>query len=650
MCGIAGLLSPRPVVDAEVVAMADALYHRGPDDGGAWCDPGGGFGVAQRRLSIIDLSAAGHQPMHSRCGRFVLVLNGEIYNHQDIRREIDAIEQVAWHGHSDTETLLEAIRRWGLEAALERAIGMFAIALWDRESHRLRLARDRIGEKPLFYGWVGDGIAFASELKALRRAPGFANPVDEGALELFFRYSYVPAPFSILRRIYKVEPGTIVTLDARAIDAPADKAPRAPFASDGLTADRFWVLADAGGADTAPSDEAAIDRLEALLTDAVRQQTLAADVPVGAFLSGGIDSSLIVALMRKSIGANVKTFTIGVDTAGYDEARFAGAVARHLETDHTELYVSPEEARAIIPLLPTVYDEPFADASQIPTFLVSKLARQRVTVALSGDGGDELFGGYNRYVLSRRMWRLFAPLPSSLRRLAGHAVTAVPPSAWDLAGRLPFMPDAMMFGEKAHKYGRALKTGRSMRDLYFSFVEQWHDGAPVRLAETYRAPVEDMDPVGESPEEQMMYWDMMSYLPDDILAKVDRASMYHSLEVRVPFLDHRVVSLARQTALTRKLRGGQGKWILRQLLDRHVPRSLIERPKSGFGIPIGGWLRNELKDWAADLLTSPLLDTERALDEGVIHRRWQQHCRGTHDWSAPLWSVLMFRAWARNWR
>ncbi len=649
MCGIAGILTRVRVAEPQVRAMADALRHRGPDDAGVWIDADAGIGLGHRRLSIIDLSAAGHQPMPSRCGRYVLTFNGEIYNHADIRRELERSEAIAWRGHSDTETLLEAVARWGLDAALTRSVGMFALGLWDRQTRSLSLARDRIGEKPLYYGWSGDAIVFGSELTALRRAPGFANAVDPDVLALYLRHNYVPAPWSILRHIFKVEPATIVTLDRAALGAPPAEAPRAPLDMPGLSCRRYWsleALVEAGG-DPRLGAEDAIEQLEARLIDAVRLQSVA-DVPVGAFLSGGVDSSAIVALMRKVVGADVRTFTIGFDQAGFDEAPHAKAVAAHLATDHTELYVTAADSRAIIPALSRIYDEPFADSSQIPTFLVSRLARQAVTVALSGDAGDELFGGYNRYLVSRRVWERTAAVPAVLRDLAGAAIAAVPPGTWDRLGRLPFARRPML-GNKAHKYARMLRTALTNRDIYSASSEEWHGENPVMSPSRLRPAVQESRTNAGSAEEQMMYWDMISYLPDDILAKVDRAAMATSLETRVPFLDHRVVEQAWRTPLAHKIRDGEGKWVLRQILYKHVPRALIERPKAGFAVPVGAWLRGPLRAWADDLLSVDALAREPAFDRDAIRRRWDQHMRGTHDWTGALWSVLMYQAWAQDW-
>lgn len=651
MCGLAGYWARRSgPVDA--APMADALLHRGPDDGGAWSDSEAGIALSHRRLSIVDLSAAGHQPMASPSGRYVLVYNGEIYNHAAIRAELDTDAPRQWHGHSDTETLLAAIERWGLAAALQRSIGMFALALWDRQERALSLARDRLGEKPLYYGWSsGGGIVFGSELKALRAAPGFANPVSDDALALYLRFNYVPAPWSILTGIFKVEPGTIVLLD-RTAHAAAPSAPPSVTGvpTPGVACQRFWSLDDvvAAGADEGMTAEDAIDRIEGVLTNAVALQNVA-DVPVGAFLSGGVDSSTIVALLAKTASARVRTFSMGFAETEFDEAPFARAVARHLGTDHTEAYVTPEDVRALIPQLPAIYDEPFADSSQLPTILLSRLARSQVTVALSGDAGDELFGGYNRYLASGRLGTMARLMPAGVRRGLGRAITALPPARWDLLARLSFLRGTAMAGLKAHKVGHILQSGGDARAMYRSASEQWLGRVPFAVAEGTVAPVDRIAALRDTAAEQMMQWDMASYLPDDILAKVDRAAMSASLETRVPFLDYRVVEAAWRVPLRFKIRDGAGKWVIRQILYRHVPAALIERPKAGFAIPVGQWLRGPLRPWAEDLLSGVALARHPGLDAVAIRLCWHEHCEGTRDWTGALWGVLMFQAWLTEW-
>ncbi|MES2785434.1 MAG: asparagine synthase (glutamine-hydrolyzing) [Pseudomonadota bacterium] len=673
MCGFAGFLSNRPanLGDLQAIAtrMADAIAHRGPDDSGAWADAQAGVAFGHRRLAIVDLSAAGHQPMASASGRFVLAFNGEIYNHLHLRAQLEAVSSQSWRGHSDTETLLAGFECWGVEPTLNKAVGMFAFALWDTHARTLHLARDRFGEKPLYYGWTGKGDAgafvFGSELKALRAFPGFDNPVCRQALAQYMRFLYVPAPRSIHKSIYKLEPGCMLTIEG----SPPAAAPAAPLRPaavyESIALSRWWSLAEVvqAAADSMLTDEAeAVDALEQSLADAVKAQSLA-DVPLGAFLSGGVDSSSIVALMQQQSARPVKTFTVGFEEAGFDESPYARAVAQHLGTDHTELFVSAAEAQAVIPRLPWMYDEPFADSSQIPTHLVSAAARKHVTVALSGDAGDELFGGYNRYFWGPRIWSRLAWLPAPARRAMGHAISAVPISGWDALSRpfnalMPGTQGIARAGDKAHKLATRLRGVDNMESLYLSLVSEWQDPAEVVLGEGGK-PVSEPgslldDPAPTKGLEQsqlrMMYRDSVTYLPDDILCKVDRAAMSVSLETRVPFLDHRVVELAWRLPLTMKIRDGQGKWILRQVLDRHVPRKLIERPKAGFGIPVGSWLRGPLRAWADALLDTRRLRAEGYFDPEPIRQKWDEHLAGTRDHTHSLWAVLMFQAWLESLR
>lgn len=646
MCGFAGQL--RAFVGAgqaglaiETLAMADAIAYRGPDDSGTWIDAAAGIALGHRRLSIVDLSPAGHQPMGSASGRYVMAYNGELYNHLELRREIDAMNvAVVWRGHSDTETLLAAIDAWGLAGTLKRCIGMFALALWDRETRTLSLARDRLGEKPLYYGWQGSGdgavFLFGSELKALRAHPAFAAAINRDALALYMRHNYIPAPHTIYSGVNKLLPGTILTVSLEQ---------RTPA----ITA--YWSAVNAvqegskNRFDGSSSD--AVDGLERLLKSAVSQQ-MVADVPLGAFLSGGVDSSTIVALMQAQSSRPVKTFTIGFNEVGYNEAEHAKAVAKHLGTDHTELYVTPEEAMAVIPRLATMYDEPFADSSQIPTFLVSQLARQHVTVSLSGDAGDELFSGYNRYTLATRMWGKLSRVPMPARRAAARSITALSPDTWSaLTGWLPHPRFKHRFGDKLHKGASVLAT-RSIDGLYHSLVSHWTVPAAVVIdGEEPPTPLTGLQPdlTGLDPVERMMALDLMTYLPDDILTKVDRASMAVSLESRVPMLDHRVVEFAWRLPQSLKQRDGVGKWVLRQVLYRHVPRALIDRPKMGFGVPIDVWLRGPLREWAESLLDESRLRREGFFRPEPVRLLWAEHIGGSRNWAYHLWDVLMFQAW-----
>lgn len=672
MCGFAGVLIVPGCHDLEVMVtrMADALTHRGPDDSGAWMNAQAGIALGHRRLSIVDLSAAGHQPMVSAGGRYVLAFNGEIYNHLEMRAELDAgADAREWRGHSDTETLLAGFEQWGVETTLKKAVGMFAIALWDVHACTLHLARDRFGEKPLYYGWASAGdrsaFVFGSELKALRAFPGFENAVSRQALAQYMRFMYVPAPRSIYRDIYKLEPGCLLSIQGTApVAAPAD--PIRPLtAYENMRVSRWWSLADAvqagTGNDVQLTDEVeAVDALEQRLADAVRLQSLA-DVPLGAFLSGGVDSSTIVALMQKQATRPVKTFTVGFEEASFDEAPYARAVARHLGTDHAEMLVTAAQAQEVIGRLPVMYDEPFADSSQIPTHLVCAAARQHVTVALSGDGGDESFGGYNRYSWGPRVWSRVAWLPAPARHALGQAISAMPAAGWDVLGRpfnalLPSGKGIVRAGDKAHKLASRLRGVRNLDDLYLRLVSEWQDPAQVVRGEGGDALVEPASLLDDAPptrgmdecQLRMMYRDSMTYLPDDILCKVDRAAMSVSLETRVPFLDHRVAELAWRLPLNMKIREGRGKWILRQVLDRHVPRQLIDRPKAGFGIPIGQWLRGPLRPWAESLLGAQRLESEGYFYSVPIRQKWEEHLSGKRDHTPALWAVLMFQAWLES--
>jgi len=655
--------------------MANAIAHRGPDDSGAWADAQAGIALGHRRLSIVDLSPAGHQPMASASGRFVMAFNGEIYNHLELRRELEGMDPRLreddgnkWRGHSDTETLLAGFEHWGIEATLAKTVGMFAIALWDVQQRTLHLARDRFGEKPLYYGWAGSGagraFVFGSELKALRAFPGFANPVCREALAQYMRFMYVPAPRSIYQGVFKLEPGCLLSIKGAApLAAPAQPL-RPPAVHETLTLSRWWSLADVvqAGAQQQITDEGeAVELLEQRLADAVRLQSLA-DVPLGAFLSGGVDSSAIVALMQQQSMRPVKTFTVGFEEAGFDESPYARAVAQHLGTDHTELFVTSAEAQALIGQLPAMYDEPFADSSQIPTHLVCRAAHQHVTVALSGDAGDELFGGYNRYFWGPRIWNRLSQLPYAVRRALGVAITGVPIAAWDalswpVNALLPGSRGIARLGDKAHKLAAGLRGVRNLDDLYLSLVSEWQDPAAVVRGEGAAAVLweppsllEDPLPDTGVPDGQlrMMYRDSMTYLPDDILCKVDRAAMATSLETRVPFLDHRVAELAWRLPLDMKIRGNEGKWALRQVLYKYVPRKLIERPKAGFGIPVGQWLRGPLRPWAESLLNEQRLQSEGYFYPAPIRQRWREHVSGQRDHTHSLWAVLMFQAWLES--
>jgi asparagine synthase (glutamine-hydrolysing) len=642
VCGIFGALK-RPGSGAfpeqAITQSLQRIQHRGPDGSGAWADPGGDVVLCHRRLSILDLSESGRQPMHSPNGRYVVTYNGELYNHRNIRTAIgQSTTRPEWAGHSDTETMLAAFDLWGVESALSRTIGMFAIAVWDRQERVLHLARDRFGEKPLYYGIVGGQFVFASELKPVRALPGFANPVSRAALSTYLRTGSIPAPRTIYEGLFKLPPGTWLSVSATDQQLP--------------TPVPYWRLQDVvakGAKDPLTDEQEGLAELERTLAESVQQQMLS-DVPLGAFLSGGVDSSTIVALMQAQSSRPVKTFTIGFAEAAFDESPHAAAVAAHLGTEHHTMMVTAKDAQDVIPLLPTMYDEPFADSSQIPTHLVCRAAREHVTVALSGDAGDELFGGYNRYFWGPRVWNKVGWLPYPMRRALGELVRAVPTPVW---GAMESAAGVAQLGDKAHKMAARLLTVRHQDDLYWSLVTEWPH--PNDLMQ--RMAANDVYPFGgtrwwpdapaelHDPVQRMMFYDAVTYLTDDILCKVDRAAMAVSLETRAPFLDHRVAELAWRLPMSMKIRNGEGKWALRQVLYKYVPRQLIERPKAGFGIPVGQWLRGPLREWAEALLDADRLQREGYLDPAPIRAVWAQHLRGTHDWTSRLWIILMFQAW-----
>jgi asparagine synthase (glutamine-hydrolysing) len=617
--------------------MASRLVHRGPDDAGLWHDPDAGIALGFRRLSIIDTSAAGHQPMQSASGRFTMVFNGELYNFESIRRElIESGNAPSWRGHSDTEVLLAAFEAWGIESAVQRMVGMFAFALWDANERKLHLVRDRIGVKPLYFAPTSGALLFGSELKAMTVADEFPHGVNRDVLALYMRYAYVPAPYTIYDNVWKVRPGSIVTIDA-----------------DGTYNERaYWSLRDVITRATADrftgSDEEATDELQRIIGESVKLRMIS-DVPLGVFLSGGVDSSLVASIMQEQSSAPVKTFTIGFREAEYDEAPYAAAVARHLGTDHTELYVTAAEAQDVIPRLAHIYDEPFADSSQIPTYLVSRLAREKVTVSLSGDGGDEFFGGYHRYFLGRKLWDKAESLPRFVRPLSAAAMRAIPIRWWNtlLSPQSRVVPRALQrerAGERIHKLAAAMTTS-DPDALYREVVAQW----PGLVSGARELPVAITDraawPRIDDYIERMMYFDQVSYLPDDILVKVDRASMAVSLEAREPLLDHRLMEFAWRLPLPMKLRDGGGKWILKKLLARYIPQTLIDRPKMGFGLPIDHWLRGPLRDWAEALLRETRLRSEGFFDVAAVREKWTEHVAGRGEWQQYLWTVLMFQAW-----
>jgi asparagine synthase (glutamine-hydrolysing) len=639
MCGIVAVLNARPQFGRDelrrrAVGMAAAIRLRGPDAEGVWTDVSASVALAHRRLSIVDLSPAGGQPMASEGGRYVIAFNGEIYNFRELRAQLAPRN---WRGHSDTEVLLAAIESWGVEGALKRCVGMFAFALWDSHERELVLGRDRMGEKPIYYGLFGDVLLVASELKAIEAWPGWQGDIDREALEDFLRHSCIHAPRSIYSDVRKLPPATYLRIPASRVHAALEMQPT-----------RYWSLEDSVFAVRRPivANEA-VDQLDILLSRTIGEQMLA-DVPVGAFLSGGVDSSAIVALMQRHASEPVKTFSIGFHEDAYNEAHHAKAVAAHLGTDHTELYVTAEEARRVIPELPSIYDEPFGDSSQIPTFLVARMARKAVTVSLSGDGGDELFGGYNRYVWANRVWPTMSKVPLALRRLAGAAVRAVPPEKLDQIWSL--FPKGMRVaqpGDKLHKLAglSAVPDGQA---AYAWLVALHRDAVPLveGVGAAISVPVHGRwGADGRTLADDMMLADAAGYLPDDILTKVDRATMAVSLESRAPFLDHRVVEFAFGLPLDMKLRPGATKWLLRQLLYRYVPQALIDRPKMGFGVPIDVWLRGPLKTWASGLIDPQRLHSEGYLRPQAVTNAWNEHQSGKLNHQHFLWNVLMFQAW-----
>lgn len=650
MCGVTGFLTLSSETEFELKAsvcrMTDQLTHRGPDDSGIWVDRGAGIALGQRRLSILDLSRDGHQPMHSESGRYVIVFNGEVYNFGDLRKELEG-KGHTFRGHSDTEVMLAAIEEWGIEKAVPRFNGMFAFALWDCKNRQLHLVRDRLGEKPVYYGWMGNTFLFGSELKALVAHPDFRGEVDTSTLAMYLKYCYIPTPFSVYRGIHKLPPATRFVLkqsDRGHLPAPIP----------------YWSANEAArrGTDDPYSGpiEEAVTHLDELLRNAIKMR-MVADVPLGAFLSGGVDSSTIVALMQAQNARPVKTFSIGFHEAKYNEAKYAAAVAHHLGTDHTEFYVSAEEARRIIPSLPQLYDEPFSDSSQIPTYLVSSLARKHVAVSLSGDGGDELFGGYKRYFVWGNIWKTVGWMPLPVRKMTSRGLRQLSPQEWNRVANflISFLPGVAQIespGDRVHRLASILSAQDSFHrydavmsacESPASFLQRTNGSMPL-----LRARSAEPGPVDFC--RYMMLQDALTYLPDDILAKVDRASMAVSLEVRVPFLDHRVVEFAARLPQSMKMRGGRGKLILRRVLSRYVPDNLIERPKTGFALPIADWLRGPLREWSEDLLDERRLRDEGYFRPDTVRKLWDEHLSGQRDQGDQIWTILMFQAWLSHWR
>jgi len=659
MCGIAGFIShPDPAWQVTINRMNDALHKRGPDDRGVWRDSSGQVVLGHCRLAVLDLSPQGHQPMLSGSRRYVITFNGEVYNYLELRKTLQERGH-SFKGTSDTEVLLACFDEWGIEEALKRCVGMLACAVWDCQERVLTLARDRVGEKPLYYGWSGGAFLFSSQLKSLQRHPLFNHQIDRDSLLLFMRHGYVPTPYSIFKGIYKLPPGCLLQIKLSEADAPPPNfAPSAADSRQSLRPRRYWSAKEtcekALSTPFQGSANDALSELDHLLRLIIKGQMIA-DVPLGAFLSGGVDSSVIAALMQAQSPVPVKTFAIGFYEGEYNEAPYARDVARHLGTDHNELYVTPKEALDVIPKLPELYDEPFADSSQIPTYLVAGIARRLVTVSLSGDGGDELFGGYPRYLWAHRTWRIMKHIPQAARLSGAYMLRLLKAEQWNrllsrFPMRLPKWPMLHNPGHKIHRLAELLRAN-TQEALYHKVISYWDEESPVVIGGHAR-PTAFADPqqwaCGLNFIESMMFLDLTNYLPDDIMVKVDRASMGVSLETRAPYLDHRLIEFVWRLPLAMKIRGAETKWILRQLLQRYIPTDLIKRPKMGFAVPVEHWLRGPLKNWTLDLLDPQRLKREGFLNAEPIEEKWREHLSKKRNWAHYLWNILMFESWLKE--
>ena len=646
MCGITGFYNNSILKSNHIITlMGQSMFRRGPDDSGSWYDPTSGIAFAHQRLSIIDLSKAGHQPMHSSSGQLVITYNGEIYNHLEIRKELKRINtNIRWQSNSDTETLIESLECWGTEVTLKKLDGMFAFAVWDKKNRRLTLARDRIGEKPLYYGWQGKNenktFLFGSELKALKTHPNFIGEINRSSIALQLRYNYIPDPYSIYKNIHKLLPGHYLQLSENHLRKNLLSNPKP-----------YWslskIVVDGKENQLKTSDVEIKEDLEQHLQSSIKKQMIS-DVPLGAFLSGGTDSSTVVALMQSQSSRAVNTFTIGFNENDYNEAINAKKIAQHLGTNHTELYVSSKTAMDVIPKLPNIYDEPFSDSSQIPTFIVSQLAKQHVKVALSGDGGDELFCGYNRYTISNKLWNILRFTPLALKKILASGIQSISTQNWNKISKfLPGLDRYVNFGDKIHKGANVLNS-KTIFELYHKLCSHWHNSTEVVIkSEKFETSMNKFNIESKrfNIQEQMMALDLTTYLPNDILVKVDRAAMSSSLETRVPLLDHKLIEYVWKIPHSLKFRHGQGKWILKEILRQYVPKNLTETPKMGFAVPINDWLRGPLKDWAENLLNEKRLQEENYFNSKFIRNKWNEHLSGKRDWQYDLWDVLMFQAW-----